>query len=262
MKFETYLKADPHFSHLNKRISELADGFTEYTTTTKIVSKGKDTADSMPGFNGLGVDAALTLAKDSADILLAPEGNLVQNLLIEESATVVNANAKDALREILLDNPERFRSSLPLGLGNLLPKGPVHEVEKFLSKSDREVQVQKLVNKIPLPDSPSRAEFVELVRSVGGSNADVDAASGMNAEEVAVLWKSLRENVPLYGPRMAQLGGKFTSTVLDKVSNNIEEVISNSDDSDSGLSERVVRRVSEGISDAAKLSSQAIKSSR
>jgi hypothetical protein len=125
-----------------KRISELAEGFTKYTTTTKIVSQGNGlgTFDSNAHKNDSGMDgesrqsteAAITLAKDSADILLTPEGNLVQNLIVEESATALSAQVKDTLRELLVSNPERIRSSLALGLGNFLPKGPVEQLEPFL----------------------------------------------------------------------------------------------------------------------------------
>ena len=63
------------------KISDLADRFMKYTTSTKIVSQGKtgtSTANS-----DFGSDAVLALAKDCADIVLAEEGNLVQNLLNE-----------------------------------------------------------------------------------------------------------------------------------------------------------------------------------
>ncbi len=200
----------------------------------------------------------MTLAKDSADILLAPEGNLVQNLLVEETATVMNANAKDALREILLDNPERLRNSVPFGLGNFIPKGPVNEVKKFLNKSEREVQVQILVQRLPIPKAPSPTELGDLIQSLGGSSSDVATVSSMNPEEVAILWKSLRENIPMYGPRVAQLGGKLTSSILSKISESIEDVISTTNESDD-LSEQVVRRVSAGISVAAKRGSKALQ---
>jgi len=136
-----------------EKISELADGFTEYTTTTKIVSQGigsneESGSSALSDFN---VDAALTLAKDSADILLAPEGNLVQNILVEESATIVNANMKDTLREIFVENPERIRSSLPLGIGNLLPKGPVEEIENFFINLKESSKCKALRRKFPSP---------------------------------------------------------------------------------------------------------------
>jgi len=235
-----------------EKISDLADGFTKYTTTTKIVSQGV--------MSDMGTGATLALVKDSADILLAPDGNLVQNVLIEESATAVNANVKDALREILVENPERIRSSLPLGLGNFLPVLPGQdEVERFLAKSDREQRVQMLLEKLSLPDPPSPAELGNIVRSFGGGNSEVSAVEGMNAEEIAVLWKSVRENAPVYGPRVARLGGKFASSVLGKVSENIEHVISNSEDSASlGLPEQVIRNSAKGVSAAAKRSSEVL----
>ena len=133
------------------RITELADGFTTYTTTTKIVSQGgnnnKNDAKSSESKSSINTDitaeAAIALAKDSADILLNPTGNLVQNLLVEESATAVHANVKDALREVLINNPERLRASLPFGF--LIPKFPGEQVAMFLQKSHREEQVQTLL---------------------------------------------------------------------------------------------------------------------
>jgi len=244
-----------------EKLSEIADGFTQYTTTTKVISSGGGANDQSSG-NNFGSEATLTLARDSADILLAPEGNLVQNLLVEESATAANANIKDTLREILIENPERIRSSLPLGIGNFLPKGPVKEVERFLSKSEREVQVQTLLAKFTLPEAPSPAELGSMIRTMGGNSSTASTVEGMNAEEIAVLWKAVRENVPVYGPKVVNLGGKFASTVLSQVSNNIEHVIETSKnaESEAGLPEQLVRNSARGISAAARTGSEALKS--
>jgi hypothetical protein len=65
----------------------LQNGLTKHTTTAKIVSQEKTGASTAN--SGLGSDAALIFAKDSVDIVLEEEGNLVQNLLIEDSATAV-----------------------------------------------------------------------------------------------------------------------------------------------------------------------------
>jgi len=208
---------------------------------------------------GFASDATLTLAKDIADILFAPGGNLVQNLLIEESATAVNANVKDALRQLLVNNPESFRSSLPLGLGNFLPKGPVHEVEKYLSKSEREMQVQALLQKFSLPETPAPSELATMIRTMGGSTKTASSVERMSNEDVAILWKSIRENVPIYGPRVMRLSGKFASTLLNKVSDNIDHVISTNAES-TVLPEQVVRNSAKSLSAAAKRSSDAIKS--
>jgi len=244
-----------------EKLSEIADGFTQYTTTTKVISSGGGANDQSSG-NNFGSEATLTLARDSADILLAPEGNLVQNLVVEESATAANANIKDTLREILIKNPERIRSSLPLGIGNFLPKGPVKEVERFLNKSEREVQVQTLLAKFTLPEAPSPAELGSMIRTMGGNSSTASTVEGMNAEEIAVLWKAVRENVPVYGPKVMNLGGKFASTVLSQVSNNIEHVIETSKnaESEAGLPEQLVRNSARGISAAARTGSEALKS--
>lgn len=246
------------------RISELADGFTEYTTTTQIVSQSQSVNnDSVPtGSNnpGLSTEATLTLAKDTADILLAPEGNLVQNVLIEESATAISAQVKDALREALISNPERIRSSLPLGLGNFLPKPPAKQLEPFLNKSSKEHNVQALAEKFSsfasLPGPPSASELGAAIRSFNGDDQSAAAVENMSAEEVAVIWKAVRENAPIYGPKFAQLGGKFARTVLGKVSENIDGVV-DSGEAD-GFSDEIIRSYAKGISSAAKQSANAL----
>lgn len=238
------------------RISELADGFTKYTTTTKIVSQGKDIGNLPPlvannnknnkdhntnnkSNNRPSTEATITLVKDSADILLAPNGNLVQNLLVEESATALNAQMKDVLREVLVSNPERIRNSIPLGLGRFLPTGPVDQIEPFLMKSDKEKKVQALAQKLSsllsLPNPPSVSQVRDFLQSYNRVNNDGNmnnmngnAVDSMSPEEIALLWKSLRENVPIYAPQVATLGGKFATSFLEKVSDNIDSVIEES----------------------------------
>ena len=253
------------FSNYHLRISELADGFTQYTTTTQIVSQGQsvhnDSVSTGAKSGGLTTEATLTLAKDTADILLAPKGNLVQNLLIEESATAVSAQVKDALREALITNPERIRSSLPLGIGNLLPKPPTEELEPFLKKSTKEHNVQVLAEKFAsfasLPEAPSASELGAAIRSFNGNDQSATTVENMSAEEIAVLWKAVRENAPIYGPKVAQLGGKFATTVLGKVSENIDGVIDSGESN--GFSDEIIRSSAKGISSAAKQSANALK---
>ena len=261
------------------RISELAEGFTKYTTTTKIVSQGKDVGGNVnlvaigsggdqAGNNGNAsrpsTEAAITLAKDSADILLAPEGNLVQNLIVEESATALSAQVKDTLREVLLDNPERIRSSLPLGLGNFLPKGPVEQLEPFLTKSQREEKVQALAQKLSslasLPNNtpPTASQLGDALRSFDSNDRNANIVENMSPEEIAMLWKAIRENIPVYAPQVASFGGKFATSVLGKVSENIDAVIASTKESDD-LADQLVRNSARGISAAAKESANALK---
>lgn len=254
------------------RISELADGFTKYTTTTKIVSQGKDTATASAQSkksnssnieqNRQSTQATITLVKDSADILLSPKGNLVQNLIVEESATAFSAQMKDAFREVLLSNPERIRSSLPLGLGRLLPVGPVKQIEPFLAKSKREEKVQALAQKLAslaaLPNPPSASQLGDIIRSFNNDSKTANAVENMSPEEVALLWKEIRENVPIYAPQVAILGGKFASSFLSKVSENIDTVIATTKDTDD-LADQLVRNSARSISSAAKESANALK---
>ena len=102
------------------RITELAGGFTTYTTTTKIVSQNTQISKKKSPLKGktsseIDARAAITLAKDSADILFHPTGNLIQQMILEESATALHANIKDTLQDILINNPERLRATIPFG---------------------------------------------------------------------------------------------------------------------------------------------------
>lgn len=249
-----------------EKISDVLDGFTKYTTTTKIVSQGKNvdgprTHDGQKATAFTSSEAVLTLAKDSADILLAPSGNLVQNLLIEESAIAVNANVKDTLRLLLVDNPKQIRSSLPLGLGSFLPEGPVNEVERFLKKTEREHQLQLLVDKLSSNIIPPK-EVGDILRSFGGQNSDSIAKSieSLSVEDFALFSKAFRENASIYGPRAAKLGSKFVSTVFDKASHDIDDALNSVDTAQGiGFGEQLVRASARSVSEVAKRSSVALK---
>ena len=69
-------------THDPNSLSDLADGFTSYTKSTRTIVEyavkptgSRDKAET---------EASITLVKDSADLLLSPSGNLVQNLLLSE----------------------------------------------------------------------------------------------------------------------------------------------------------------------------------
>lgn len=268
------------------RISELADGFTKYTTTTKIVSEGKDAVNVSvlatnnrnnikndsheKKTNRQSTEATITLVKDSADILLAPEGNLVQNLIVEESATAFSAQMKDTFREVLINNPERIRNNVPFGLGRFLPVGPIAQIEPFLTKSKKEEKILTLAQKLTSminTDSinpPSAAQLGELIRSLDPNNKSKEAnqtanvIENMSAEEIATLWKAIRENAPIYGPQVATLSGKFASSLLGKVSENIDTVIAKTSETED-LGDLLVRNSAKSISAAAKESVNALK---
>ena len=160
-------------------------------------------------------EAALTLAKDSADILLSADGNLVQNILIDESALATSANVKDALRNVLVDGPKRFRESLPI-IGSILPPLPLEKgVAPFLEKTLQEKNAQDLMGKISaLVPRPSPPTFPTVDGIPIASNSDSPAGFSVDPEQAAVLAKEVRENLPKYAPLIGQLGGKVRTFVV------------------------------------------------
>lgn len=147
-------------------------------------------------------------AKDSADILLAREGNLLQNLLVEESALAASAQFKDTIRKTFVDNPRRLRQTLPFG--SFLPPLPFEEqLEPFVRKTDNEVKAQlladKLLSLVPTDDGGSANNNGDIQPTVG-SDSDTTAAVVLNVmrelepEQAALVVKELRQNLPRYAP--------------------------------------------------------------
>ena len=232
-----------------KRLTDLADGFTSYTTTTKtinqqanshtgevILSSGnveKVSRDRERKNKMIEAEATITLAKDSADILLNPDGNLVQNLLVEEGALAASARFKDTIRVGLVEGPQRFRDALPFGAGSMLPPLPFEtQFAPFLIKTEKEIRAQQLAEKV--------ANFVASSGGVGhdkvgvgverGINPDATAAvmetlRGLEPEQAALVLKEMRENLPKYAPLLGQLGSKFTASLLSTASKNIETTL-------------------------------------
>jgi hypothetical protein len=238
-------------------VFSLADGFTSYTTTTKTInqqakshngelilttgevekiSRVMDRKNKM-----IEAEATITLAKDSADIFLAPDGNLIQNLFIGESALAASAQFKDTIRDTLVDGPQRFRDSLPLGIGSLLPPLPFEErVAPFVIKSEKEIQAQALAEKLSTVlmsrnGESSSSVFVPKENPAvdGGfpttTSAVVQSLRELEPEQAALVLKELRENVPKYGPLLGQLGTKFVATLLSTASSNVETTLAQLD---------------------------------
>jgi hypothetical protein len=222
----------------------LADGFTSYTTTTKTINQQAKSHDGeIILVNGevekvsrdrerknkmVEAEATITLAKDSADIFLAPGGNLVQNLLVEEGALAASARFKDSVRETLVDGPKRFRESLPFGVGSMLPPLPFEDqVAPFVIKTEKEIRAQQLAEKIASlvsrngksPDSKEDGINPQATAAV------IQSLRELEPEQAALVVKELRENLPKYGPLVAQLGGKFISTLLNTASKNIDTTL-------------------------------------
>jgi len=276
-----------------ERLTDLADGFTSYTTTTKTISEGKNLGEDvkLAGFsdnknnnivplknteeerkiNLAETETALTLAKDSAEILLAPSGNMIQNLIISESALAASAQVKDSLRDAFIENPKRFRDSLPLNIGSILPSNPfANEIKPFLEKTSDEEKAQNLVGKIttlaPKPNFPALPSASNLLNNnMNIASHDLHESektqisaneflNNVDPEQIALVSKELRTSLPKYAPLIGNLGGKFAMTLLERASYNIEQTLIDQDKGSKdgeNIEERVVRVAAKNFSTAA-----------
>lgn len=241
----------------SSRIIDLAGGFSTYTTTSK--NTGPKLAPALN--NGLVLaeesnhrlspavrreklaetQASVALAKDSADILLRRDGNLVQTLLVEESVRATSARVKDDLRNVLVDGPQRFRDSLPLGVGSFLPPLPFEsQLSPFLGKTEGEVNAQRLAEKLLSLVSRQQLEKIQGDdTNISPANGDAggDAPPGLNAlledldpEQLALLSRELRESAPKYVPLVGVLGAKFAESLLQTAATNIDAGLAKSSD--------------------------------
>lgn len=224
-----------------ERLADLADGFSSYTRTTKTIneqapahagelilssgavepiSKRKDRKDKL-----IETEAAILLAKDSADILLAEDGNIVQSILVEESALATSARFKDSARDVLVDAPKAFRKSLPFGVGSFLPPLPFEQLEPFFQKTEQEVKAQNLARKLASiatqstsePRSESTGEAISVVMS---------SLRELEPEQAALVLREIRENAPRYASLAGRLGEKFVDTLAKTARTNFETTMS------------------------------------
>lgn len=264
---------------------DLAEGFSTYTTTSKNMKRNDNPAGELVfAANQESLDrpltaaerrekmaqteATLTLAKDSADILLNREGNLVQKLLVEESARATSAQVKDNLRRILVDGPKRFRDSLPLGAGSFLPPLPFEgQLSPFFGKTDEEIKAQQLAETLL---SLVSQQQLDRIRGGNTNGASANGATPSNSppgltvlledwdpEQLALLSKELRESAPKYVPLFGLLGAKFASTLLQTASDNIDTALAKMD-LDGHNTDGVTKATARGLSSVAKRSADLI----
>ena len=207
-----------------QRLADLAKGFGTYVNTNQNPSRNSHQNAS----NGLtqsnkNLDTAVTLEflKDGADILLNKDGNLIQNILVQEGAAAFTGRLKDRLRQVLVDEPKRLRETLPLGKIFLPP--PLET--KLLDKTFEEERAQDLIEKISVLIVARQGNDSKLSLSTQQLRERLDS---VDLEQVALVSKTLRENLPKYLPLILQLSNKFSSTVLDRLSDNLENLDSSS----------------------------------
>ncbi|GKY99585.1 hypothetical protein MPSEU_000912800 [Mayamaea pseudoterrestris] len=223
------------------RLTDLADGFSSYTTTTKTINEQAGTKlDEIKSTSGeiemiskdrqrktkmLEAEAAITLAKDTADILLKPNDNLIQSVLIEEGVLAASANVKDSIRRTMVTGPRNLRDSLPMNIGSMLPPLPFElQLDPFLVKTAQEVKAQALTERLmtvtsrQLPNAdPESAE--------NARKALLDSLKNLDAEQAALILKEIRENVPKFYPLFGLVGSKFAAKMLQTFSHNIDTTL-------------------------------------
>jgi uncharacterized protein (DUF2267 family) len=252
-----------------ERLSDLADGFTSYTTITKTINvQAKSPSGEIVTTSGqfervstkegqkkrmIEAEAAVTLIKDAADILLATDGNVLQNLLVEESALAASANFKDSIRAALVDGPQLFRNSLPLGIGSLFPELPFeHQLTPFVRKTPKEQRAQQFAVKLlDTSTRQARRESESPFVDVTTAQALFTTLRELNPEQTALVMKELRENIPTYAPMLAGLGGKFIGTLLRTASSSIDTTVIELELAGEQTNVDVVQAVAKGLSSAA-----------
>ena len=204
-----------------ERWLDLAQGFSTYTATTT----------TMNGNNGSNSNPMLTLAKESADIVLA-DNSMVQRLLLEESTLATSAQVKDAL------------SRLP----------GASFIDAFLQKSPSEEKAQELLTKLL-----TTASTTNNGSSSTTSTSPQELVSSLEAEQVALIVKELREGIPKYGPKLGQLGNQFAIRLLEQASTNIETTLEKQDETQEN-NNPLVRTAAMGLVNVANTGANVIRS--
>ena len=273
----------------NDRLTDLAGGFSTYTTTQKVINSrntngngahntnesNTNTVERRPSSKERLADteAAITLAKDGAEILLNPKGNFVQNLLVDETAAAASAQIKDTLKNVLLDNPYRIKDNLPLNLGNFLPVPLEKELAPFFEKSEGEIKAQALLNKVTAATAPSlpNISLPDFDGATNTNDGDVSvngattngSENDLDPEQLAVISRELRENLPKYAPLLGQLGSKFVATVLERTSEDIGRVLLMTEHKgEEGPADAFVRATARGLKTGAESGAEVLKSQR
>merc|ERR1712127_627486 len=147
----------------------------------------------------------------------------------------------------------------PFGAGNFLPKPPSDALEPFLKKSNDEVKAQQLLEQLSSlsPDLPT--DVGDLILNTNTKeNANGVNLENVDLEQLAWVSKALRENLPKYGPQVGGLGAKFTSSVLSKISDSIEQALDESKDSNT-IDDQIIRASARGVANAANQGAYVLK---
>ena len=198
-------------------LTRIASGFTDYSKSTASAAGGTDEDVLWQG----------------AELLLNPEGNVIQQVLVDEAAAAASGRVKEVLATSL-EPAKRLGEALgplqPLAAPLLMP---AQLLTPFTKKTETEEQSLALVNALLESQAagagaPSEvgvdtgAESTLAPQSVGAlvsqvpsslSNVDVETVG----ETVNRLWD--------LQPGITAVGGRFANSLLKQASENVERVL-------------------------------------
>jgi len=221
------------------RLEELASGFQSYTAGTQSVDRTQ------------GLDKAATQA---AELVLSPEGNFIQQVLLEEIAALVDASGRAALGRATanpvgqiameaLRQQRNFAQQLPAPLRlAFLPAELAIDTLELLKPEQEDTDALEVANKLwELVQRGGKTEVDDLASDIGlkGSGTDSGpAGAGAGAgfglsqaqllqqvrlprdqEEVQQLVSRLRE----LQPGVAATSARFLSILLQRSASRLEE---------------------------------------
>ena len=222
------------------RLEELASGFQSYTAGTQAVDRTQ------------GLDKA---ANQAAELILSPEGNFIQQVLLEEIAALVDASARAALGQATanpvgqiametLKQQRNFAQQLPAPLRlAFLPAELAIDTLELLKPAQEDSDALEVANKLwKLVQRSGKTDVEDLASDIGlkGSGPTPSAGDGAAAgprggfqqiaalqqlrlprdqEEVQQLLARLRE----LQPGLAATSARFLSILLQRSASRLEE---------------------------------------
>eukprot|EP00667_Euglena_gracilis_P008140 EG_transcript_8229 len=197
-------------------LQRLARGFSQYSKSTSAAAGGTDEAALWQG----------------AELLLAPEGNVLQQVLVDEAAAALSGFAKAALANTLRP-PKQLADALgPLAAPLLLPAqalGPLSH------PTEAEQRSLALVSGL-LAGPDGAAAPGPTLQQLPAALSRLDSAAVAQALDADRLAKLRRLQ-----PGVAALGARLTRSLLRQVGTNVEAVLE--DDSVPPLARGVARSV-------------------
>jgi len=210
------------------RIDDLASGFSQFTNLMKgsrrsaMGAGGPSVADpaggpgpaATPSTGPRGAAAADPAPADSAvrdlaEVVFSPEGNFLQDLLIDEGVAAVDALSRAALVR-LLRTLGPLALPVPLPLGFLLAGGPGSAGDRLLARSDREALLL-LRRVVRLLQAPGRGGDALPPAELG--TTDVQRA----AADLRQLQPLAQGLLPTVVPGAAAFARRFTQQLARRV---------------------------------------------